>query len=73
MLSLNLKQVDARGRSCPEPVLLTKRAIESYTDGVQVIVDNTTARDNAARFAKNAGYKVSIEKSGSDFILTLTR
>jgi len=73
MPSLNLNQVDARGRSCPEPVLLTKKAVENCTGGVQVIVDNTTARDNVTRFGKNAGYQVSVEKSGSDFILTLTR
>lgn len=70
---MNLKQVDARGRSCPEPVLLTKKAVESCPEGVQVMVDNTTARDNVTRFAKNAGYQVSVEQRGSEYILTLTR
>ncbi|NLP18698.1 MAG: preprotein translocase subunit TatB [Firmicutes bacterium] len=66
-------KVDARGRSCPEPVLLTKRAIDQHPDGVQVIVDNTTARENVKRFAENSGYKVGIVEDGEDYLLTLGR
>jgi len=70
---LKLNQVDTRGRSCPEPVLLTKKAIKQYPDGVQIIADNTTARDNITRFAKNSGYQVEVTRSGPDYILTLVR
>jgi tRNA 2-thiouridine synthesizing protein A len=73
MLNLSLKQVDARGRSCPEPVLLTKKAIDANPDGAIVLVDNITARDNIARFAKNTGYSVSVERKGPDFVLTVKR
>lgn len=68
-----LKQVDTRGRACPEPVLLTKKALEQYPAGIQVLADNTTARDNITRFAKNQGYKVEVVQEGEDYILTLTR
>ncbi|HBN95380.1 MAG TPA: preprotein translocase subunit TatB, partial [Firmicutes bacterium] len=37
-----LNTVDARGRSCPEPVVLTRKALEQFPTGVQVILDNTT-------------------------------
>jgi len=70
---LTLKQVDTRGRSCPEPVLLTKKALAQHPAGVQVIADNTTARDNITRFARNSGYKVEVVQQGSDYILTLTK
>lgn len=66
-------QIDARGRSCPEPVLLTKKALEQAPEGIQVLVDNTAARDNITRFGKNAGYAVKVEQDGADYLLTLGR
>ncbi len=68
-----LKKVDARGRSCPEPVLLTKKAIDQSPEGVQVLVDNTTASENIKRFAGNLGYNVEITKEGQDYVLTISR
>lgn len=73
MLSLKLDQIDARGLSCPQPVLLVKKAAEKSPEEIQVLVDNTAARDNIARFAGNSGYKVDIKAQGSDFLLTLKK
>ncbi|HZX46675.1 MAG TPA: sulfurtransferase TusA family protein [Clostridia bacterium] len=73
MWKLALNKVDARGRSCPEPVLLTKRAIDRSPEGVQVLVDNTTARENVKRFAGNLGYNVEITGEGQDYVLTISR
>ncbi len=68
-----LNKVDARGRSCPEPVLLTKKALDRSPEGVQVLVDNTTARENEKRFAGNLGYNVEVTKEGQDYVLTISR
>lgn len=65
--------IDARGRSCPEPVLLTKKAVEKSPEGLIVLVDSSTARDNVTRFAKNAGYIVNTNQDGTEYRLTLTR
>lgn len=73
MSSLKLNQIDARGLSCPQPVLLVKKGVEKNPEGIQVIVDNTTARDNITRFANNSKYKVEVNNQGSDFILTLKK
>ena len=35
-----MKQIDACGRACPEPVLMTKQALNADPAGVQVLVDN---------------------------------
>ena len=46
------KTVDARGLSCPEPVLLAKQAIDSLDTGtIEVIVDTVTSRENVSRMA----------------------
>ncbi|AKJ91373.1 sulfurtransferase TusA family protein [Clostridium sporogenes] len=67
---LVLVQIDARGVSCPQPVLMTKKALAYNKEGIDVIVDNMTARGNVQRFMKNSGYKVTIEEKEDDFILS---
>lgn len=68
-----LVRIDARGMSCPQPVLMTKNALEENPKGAEVIVDNNTACRNVERFMKNSGYSVSIKEEDEDFILTATK
>lgn len=63
--------VDARGRSCPEPVILTKRALEQNGSKAVVLVDNQVAVDNITRFAENKGLKVQVKDKDGDFELTI--
>jgi TusA-related sulfurtransferase len=62
-------KVDARGRSCPEPVLMTKQAIESGNVDLEVIVDTEVAKDNIIRFVKNKGFKVNYEENNNEIHL----
>jgi len=53
--------VDARGRSCPEPVILTKKALEGYNgQDLEVLVDLEVAVENIRRFAENQGFLVDV-------------
>ncbi len=54
------KTVDARGLPCPQPVILTRQAMQE-SDTVTTIVDNETARQNVARMAEKAGATVRVE------------
>ncbi len=68
------KVVDARGRSCPEPVIMTKDAIESNpNESIQVLVDAQVAVENITRFAKGKGYKVEVEEKGDEYTLTIRK
>lgn len=68
------RTIDARGLLCPEPVLLTKKAIDQLSGGtVTVIVDNMAARENVTRLCENNKWKVAVAQQGSDYILTITR
>jgi len=51
--------VNAKGLACPQPVILTKNALESHSD-VVVLVDNTIAVENVKRFATSAGCTVEV-------------
>jgi len=65
-----MNNIDARGFSCPEPVLMTKNAL---TKGLPltVLVDNQTAVANITRFAKNAGHVVECKEVGEDYELLI--
>ena len=69
----NKELIDARGLSCPQPVLLTKKALDKGGAAYEVLVDNGTAKENVTRFAQNAGYEVSVAEDGDDYRLTLTK
>jgi len=68
-----MKVIDARGLSCPQPVLLTKNALASKEAAYQVLVDNSTAKENVTRFATNSGYAVSVEEKDGEFVLNLKK
>lgn len=56
--------VNAMGKSCPIPVVETKKTIEAMTESgvVSVHVDNETAVENLKRLAQNVGRLQSVEK-----------
>lgn len=65
--------IDARGLSCPQPVVLTKNALDKAPASCEVLVDNPTARENVTRYAEREGYRVSVSEEGVDYRLTLTK
>lgn len=60
-----MNELDARGYSCPEPVLMTKTALKNGTP-LKVLVDSTTPLQNITRFAQNAGHKVESQQLGDE-------
>jgi len=66
--------LDCRGKSCPQPVLDTKKLVEErMLDEVRVGVDNETSRENVRRFLESRGFLVAVEQKGNDFFLAATR
>lgn len=67
--------VDARGLTCPQPVLETKRVLdEGNANDFTVLVDNVTARENVARLARNQGCEVQTSDNGAgEFLLRIVR
>ncbi len=69
------KIIDARGLSCPQPVIMTRQAINETGKGsLEVLVDSGTARDNVTRLAKKNGWSVKIvESSAENYRLVLQK
>lgn len=66
-------RIDAIGRSCPEPVIMLKKALADKPASLEIAVDNAAARGNCTRFAMNAGYRVSETQEGAVWVLKLDK
>jgi len=67
------KEIDARGLACPQPVILTKKALETEKE-VIVFVDNDIAVENVKRLGINMGCTVTVEqKDANTFRLDLLK
>jgi TusA-related sulfurtransferase len=65
--------IDARGLSCPQPVMLTQQAIVRGKFPIEVLVDTATARENVRRMGLMKGCKVEIIPQGDEYKLVLTK
>ncbi|MBR5429823.1 MAG: sulfurtransferase TusA family protein [Firmicutes bacterium] len=69
-----MKQVDARGYSCPTPVLMVQKEVKaSAPQELQVLVDDKCAVENISRFGRSQGYSVDVAADGDDYLLTLRK
>ncbi len=65
-------EVDARGFSCPIPVVKTKKAIEDNPNQpLTVFVESDVSKENVTRLAEGKGYSVNTESVEDGFKLDL--
>jgi len=67
--------VDARGLSCPQPVLLTLKEMKKINKGeIVILVDTDTSKENVSRAATAQGWNVkSIEPEGIGYRITVSK
>ncbi|WP_338824534.1 hypothetical protein MHOCP_01330 [Moorella humiferrea] len=69
------KVVDARGLACPQPVIQTKKALETLSpDGELVtIVDNEVARDNVLKLVRSMECVASVREQGNEYYIHIRK
>lgn len=66
--------VDARGLSCPQPVIITRNAMKRAGKGsIEVLVETGTSRDNVSRMARKEGWQVEVRDAEDGFKLILNK
>ncbi|MBN1570250.1 MAG: sulfurtransferase TusA family protein [Acidobacteria bacterium] len=67
--------VDARGLSCPQPVLMTVNEIRKVQKGeIVVLVDTDTSKENVTRAAISKGWTLKgVEPEGSGYRISISR
>lgn len=68
-----MSKLDARGLSCPEPVIMIRKAMMSNENQYEIVVDNVASRENVTRYANHQGYEVSVTEKDGEFTLSITK
>lgn len=66
-------KIDARGLSCPEPVVRVQKGVAANPEGLTVLVDAMVCVENIKRFAASRGYSVEVQEAGGEYTLTLKK
>ncbi len=64
--------IDAKGKQCPLPVIMAKKAIDEGNAVVTIVVDNDIAVQNLTRLANSSGYSVNVTSGEGEFTLVLS-
>lgn len=61
-----MNKIDTCGTSCPQPVLMTKKALEKNPNNIEILVDNNTSKTNVKKFLISKDFTVLIENNDDD-------
>lgn len=67
--------VDARGLSCPQPVLMTMDAIKKEgQEELMILVDTDTSRENVCRAVQSNGWQVKdVASEGEEYRISIAK
>ncbi|MFH1350421.1 MAG: sulfurtransferase TusA family protein [Pseudomonadota bacterium] len=67
--------VDARGLSCPQPVLITLDEIKKLNKGeIEILVDTDTSKENVSRAAESQGWQVrDVQEEGEGYRIKINK
>lgn len=67
--------VDARGKLCPVPLIMTKKALGEIATGdtLRILIDNEISKNNVERFLADNGFISTCAHDAGLFTLTVTK
>ena len=66
--------IDARGLSCPQPVIVADRKMKELGRGVfEGLVDTGAAKENITRLRQPAGWQLDVNEESGDIRLVLKK
>lgn len=65
------KIIDALGKPCPMPVIMTKKEIENGEKDLVVKVDNRAAVENLKKLAGTCGFETDVKEEGENFHVSM--
>lgn len=66
-----MKELDVRGLSCPEPVMLTEEALKSEKGPIRVLVTEPHQKMNIEKYAKDHGRKATSVETDDGFAVMI--
>jgi len=65
--------IDAKGKPCPTPVLMAKKAMAEGAESFTILVDNQTAVENLKRLADNQGFRATVREDAGAYALDFVK
>ncbi|HHX74569.1 MAG TPA: sulfurtransferase-like selenium metabolism protein YedF [Firmicutes bacterium] len=67
-------RLDCRGLACPQPVVETKKMLDTMTAGtLDVLVDNETAKNNVLKLVASLGLSAATREAGGIYTVTIIK
>ena len=66
-----MKEVDARGLSCPEPLMMANAALKDGNKAFKILVDAPHQKTNIEKFAKDHGKKAMVSEKDSYYEIVI--
>ena len=66
------KTVDARGFSCPQPVMMALKALADTAEAIVVEVDHETAAENVERACREKGRSSTVRKTDTGYAVEVS-
>ncbi len=67
------ERVDARGLSCPQPVVLSAQQVVAGKNEFEVVVDTEVSFENVRRFLAGKGFTIERTESDDGIVLLARR
>lgn len=67
------KLVDAVGKACPMPVVMTKKEMDKGEDFIITTVDNKIAVENLKKLAQSTGYSVDVKEEEGTYKVAFSK
>jgi TusA-related sulfurtransferase len=61
------RTIDARGLSCPQPVVLTQKAIRDGMKDFTVIIDSEVSMENVLRCVEKNNLKAAVAENSGEY------
>jgi TusA-related sulfurtransferase len=71
-----MKTIDASGISCPEPLLMLKKALKDIQEGqdeILLILDSKNALNNCEQYAAKQGFSVNTTTEGDIYKIHMVK
>jgi TusA-related sulfurtransferase len=70
-----MRTIDARGLSCPQPVLMTLDEMKKHDKGeIEILVDTDTSRENVSRATHSKGWQVKyVHEEGEGYRIIINK
>lgn len=68
-----MKQIDTRGLSCPQPVIMVTKTVREDNESFEILIDNETVCENVLRTLERFNLKPKIREEANHIVYTVER